>query len=125
MVDVLLDVINMTARSPNGGAPKKPASATKKAVQVSFDRELLRTIDTEAKGRGGRSAFIVQAVLTFLRAKKEAEIDEQIRRAYEGHADELLADSKAMMDSQSWPPEDDLCENIPEQPLKRSARKGR
>ena len=26
MVDVLLDVINMTARSPNGGAPKKGSS---------------------------------------------------------------------------------------------------
>jgi metal-responsive CopG/Arc/MetJ family transcriptional regulator len=75
-----------------------------KAVQISIDADLLHRIDSDAEAkRVGRSAFIRMALSTYLRAKERREVDETIRRAYEGKADELLADVEALMRAQTWP----------------------
>ena len=39
-----------------------------------------------------------------LRARQRREIDQQLRNAYAGHADELLAEISDLMDAQEWPP---------------------
>jgi metal-responsive CopG/Arc/MetJ family transcriptional regulator len=75
-----------------------------KAVQISIDSELLRRIDSDAETkRIGRSAFVRAALSTYLRAKERREVDDSIRRAYEGHSDELLADVEELMRAQAWP----------------------
>ena len=53
----------------------------------------------------GRSAFIRSAIEMYLRARHRREIDEQLRNAYAGHADELLEEISDLMDAQEWPPE--------------------
>lgn len=73
-------------------------------VQISLDEQLLRRIDADPQAREvGRSAFIRAAVLTYLEAKRRRSTDEAIRRAYEGKADELLADVEDLMGAQTWP----------------------
>ena len=39
------------------------------------------------------------------RSRRRREIDEQIRNAYAGKADELLAEISDLMGAQEWPPE--------------------
>jgi metal-responsive CopG/Arc/MetJ family transcriptional regulator len=53
----------------------------------------------------GRSAFIRSAVRRYLRDKEEARIDEALRRAYLGAADEELAEAEPLIASQEWPDE--------------------
>ena len=75
-------------------------------VQISMDAELLRRIDADPEVRQrGRSAFIRSAIEMYLRAGQRREIDEQLRNAYGGHADELLEEVSDLMDAQEWPPE--------------------
>lgn len=75
-------------------------------VQVSMDAELLRRVDADPEVRQrGRSAFIRSAIEMYLRARRRREIDEQLRNAYGGHADEMLAEISDLMDAQAWPPE--------------------
>ena len=71
-----------------------------------MDTELLRRIDADPEVRErGRSFFIRSAIEMYLRARQRQEIDEQLRNAYAGHADELLEEIGEMMDAQAWPPE--------------------
>ena len=54
-----------------------------KAIQVTVDEKLLRSLDsnTEAK-REGRSAVIRRALAQYLARQQSAEFDAQIRRGY-------------------------------------------
>lgn len=82
---------------PRYNMPSKP-------VQISLDQELLRRIDRDPETRrSGRSAFIRNAVSTYLRAKERHQLDEAIRRAYEGKGDEMLSEVEALIGSQAWP----------------------
>jgi len=75
-----------------------------KAVQISLEESLLRAIDTDPEARrAGRSAFIRRAVTAYLEAKQRREVDEAIRRAYHGKADELLDDIRDVIGAQAWP----------------------
>ena len=73
-------------------------------IQISIDVDLLRRIDKDAEARRlGRSAFIRTAVSIYLRAKERRDVDEDIRRAYDGQADDLLEDVQDLMGAQVWP----------------------
>jgi metal-responsive CopG/Arc/MetJ family transcriptional regulator len=75
-----------------------------KPVQISIDDELLRRIDRDPEAkRLGRSAFVRTALRTYLAAKERKSIDEQIRRAYAGQADELLDEVEQLLPGQAWP----------------------
>ena len=75
-----------------------------RAVQISLDESLLRAIDTDPEARReGRSALIRRAVTGYLEAKRRREVDEAIRRAYQGKADELLDDIRDLIGAQAWP----------------------
>src|SRR5580658_6452105 len=88
-------------------APRNPS----RSVQISLKQDLLRQVDAEPEvKKEGRSAFIAQAILLLLRVKREKLIDDQIRAAYEGHAEEILAEAMPLIESQVWPPDDDLVE---------------
>lgn len=81
-----------------------PSNMAAKPVQVSLDEELLRRIDRDPEARKlGRSAFIRNAVSTYLRAKERRQIDEAVRRAYEGHADQMLSEVDVLVEAQAWP----------------------
>ena len=71
-----------------------------------MDAEFLRRIDADPEVRArGRSAFIRSAIEMYLRGRQSREIDEQFRKAYAGHAGEMLAEISDLMDVQAWPPE--------------------
>ena len=73
-------------------------------VQISIDRDLLARIDRDPQTKKeGRSAFIRNAVTLYLEAKRRKEIDAQIRRAYQGHARDLLDEAKQLLEEQAWP----------------------
>ena len=75
-------------------------------VRISMDAELLRRIDADPEARQrGRSFFIRSAIEMYLRARQRREIDERLRNAYAGQADELLAEISDLMDVQEWPSE--------------------
>ena len=75
-------------------------------VQVSIDEDLLERIDADEEAQArGRSAFIREAVRLYLRAKSRRKVDRAIFAAYQGKADELLADVETLLDNQAWPPE--------------------
>ena len=75
-------------------------------VQISMDAELLRRIDADPEVRQrGRSVFVRSAIEMYLRVRQRREIDEQLRNAYAGHADELLNEISDLVDVQEWPPE--------------------
>ena len=64
-----------------------------------MDAELLRRIDADPEVRErGRSVFIRSAIEMYLRARQRREIDEQFRKAYAGHADEMLAEISDLME---------------------------
>lgn len=58
--------------------------------------------DPETK-QDGRSAFIRDAVLLYLEAKRRRDVDQRIRQAFSGGAPELLADVEGMLEGQAWP----------------------
>ncbi len=71
-----------------------------------MDAELLQRIDADPEVRQrGRSVFIRSAIEMYLRARQRREIDEQLRNAYAGHSDDLLAEISDLMDAQEWPQE--------------------
>ncbi|MCY4027418.1 MAG: hypothetical protein OXH75_14050 [Acidobacteria bacterium] len=71
-----------------------------------MDAELLRRIDADPEVRQrGRSVFVRSAIEMYLRARQQREIDEQLRNAYAGHADELIDEISDLVDVQEWPPE--------------------
>lgn len=75
-------------------------------VRVSMDADLLRRIDADPEVRQrGRSFFIRSAIEMYLRTRQRREIDERLRNAYAGQADELLAEISDLMDAQEWPSE--------------------
>jgi len=75
-----------------------------RAVQVSIDEALLKRIERDPEAREhGRSAFIRSAVELYLQAKKRREIDDSIRRAYAGQADDMLDEIAELMEAQTWP----------------------
>jgi metal-responsive CopG/Arc/MetJ family transcriptional regulator len=75
-----------------------------KPVQISLDVELLRRIDRDAETRkNGRSAFIRAAVLAYLEARRRKTIDEQIRTAFRGNADDLTDEIADLIGAQAWP----------------------
>ena len=75
-----------------------------KPVQVSIDTELLRRIDSDPEAREkGRSAFVRAAVRFYLTAKERAEVEEGIRRAYEGQADAMVDEVAELIGAQQWP----------------------
>lgn len=80
------------------------ANMAMQAIQVSMDEDLLKRIDEEPEVQErGRSAFIRSAVQLYLKAKRRHEIDDEIRRAYEGCADEMLDEVAGLVGSQAWP----------------------
>jgi len=75
-----------------------------KPVQVSLDGDLLRRIDRDPEAKKlGRSAFIRNAVSTYLQAKERRDIDAAIRKAYAAKADDLVAEVEELMGVQAWP----------------------
>jgi hypothetical protein len=56
-----------------------------------MDTDLLHRMDRDPEVQDrGRSAFIRSAVELYLATKRRNAIDEQISRAYDGHADAML-----------------------------------
>jgi len=56
-----------------------------RAIQVTFDEQLLERLDTDDEVRkAGRSAILRRLVRDFLDRKREAEIDTRYRRGYTG-----------------------------------------
>ena len=77
-----------------------------KPIQISMDTDLLDQIDRDPEVQEkGRSAFIRSAVKLYLSAKRRRTIDDQIARAYEGHADALQDEIVDLMGDQAWPKE--------------------
>ena len=77
-----------------------------RAVQISLDEDLLRRIDRDPEAKeNGRSAFIRAATELYLRAKERRSVDDAIRSAYRGKADEILAEVEDLLGAQSWPDE--------------------
>jgi hypothetical protein len=103
--------------------PRKSPATSKKPVQISLDPKLLQRVDADEETKAsGRSAFMVNAILLYLREKERRRIDEEIHRAYAGQADELFAEAEPLMAGQVWPPDDDLVEvGEPLAPARRRA----
>ncbi len=75
-----------------------------KQVQVSIDSKLLERIDRDPETRErGRSAFLRSAAELYLAAKKRRRVDVEIRKAYEGSADDMLEEIESLMKAQVWP----------------------
>ena len=76
------------------------------AVQVSLDNELLKRIDADPEAKKkGRSAFIRDALRLYLRARERRKIDHEIRSAYGGKSDAMLAEIEGLLERQTWPDE--------------------
>jgi metal-responsive CopG/Arc/MetJ family transcriptional regulator len=75
-------------------------------VQISLDEDLLARVDEDSEARiHGRSAFMRSAIRRYLREKEEARIDDALRAAYRGHADDALEDVELLIEGQAWPDE--------------------
>ena len=75
-----------------------------KAVQISVDRALLDRIDRDPQTKKqGRSAFIRDAVMLYLEAKRRRDTDARIRTAFAAHDSEILAEVESMLEGQAWP----------------------
>jgi metal-responsive CopG/Arc/MetJ family transcriptional regulator len=73
-------------------------------IQISIDLDLLERIDADAETRErGRSAFLRSAAELYLSAKERHAIDEEIRRAYTGHADAMADEIAELLGEQEWP----------------------
>jgi hypothetical protein len=106
-----LENANMKANTKKPTRPTKSVAVSKRPVQISLDQRLLRRVDADEETKAeGRSAFMVNAILLYLREKERRQIDAEIHGAYGGKADELYAESAPLMTGQLWPPEDDLVE---------------
>jgi hypothetical protein len=77
-----------------------------RSVQISVDAELLAEVDRqEETKKHGRSAFIREALLMLLRAKRSEEVDARYARGYGGKAKSLLEDLGPLRKRQVWPEE--------------------
>jgi len=75
-----------------------------KAVQISLDEKLLRTIDRDPETkRRGRSAVVASALLLYLKNKRRRDVDSAILRAYGGAEDEMAAEIDSLIEAQTWP----------------------
>ena len=75
-----------------------------RAVQVSLGEELLHRIDADPETRrDGRSAFLRAAAEHYLEIKRRQSVDDAIRRAYGGHADQMLREVTDCLGAQAWP----------------------
>lgn len=76
-----------------------------KAIQITFDEELLRELDsTEEVKREGRSAAMRRAVAEYLKRGRQQAISEQYRHAY-GEAGGLGDELSGWEDQGRWPSE--------------------
>ena len=77
-----------------------------RSVQISVDADLLAEVDRqEETKKHGRSAFIREALLMRLRAKRNEEVDAKYARGYRGKAEALLEDLGPLRKRQAWPEE--------------------
>jgi metal-responsive CopG/Arc/MetJ family transcriptional regulator len=75
-----------------------------KPVQISLDGDLLQRIDRDPEAKKlGRSAFIRNAVSTYLQAKERRDVDAAIRKAYGTKADDLVEEVEDLLGAQAWP----------------------
>jgi metal-responsive CopG/Arc/MetJ family transcriptional regulator len=75
-----------------------------KPVQISLDGDLLQRIDRDPEAKKlGRSAFIRNAVSTYLQAKERRDVDAAIRKAYGAKADDLVEEVEDLLGAQAWP----------------------
>ena len=80
------------------------AIMTARSVQISVDAELLAEVDRqEETKKHGRSAFIREALLMLLSAKRNQEVDAKYARGYRGKAKALLKDLGPLRKRQVWP----------------------
>lgn len=76
-----------------------------KAIQITFDEDLLRELDaTEEVKREGRSAAMRRAVAEYLERRRQQAITEQYRRAY-GDGGGLGDELSGWEDQGRWPSE--------------------
>jgi metal-responsive CopG/Arc/MetJ family transcriptional regulator len=74
-----------------------------KQVQLLFDEELLNRLDDDAEVRErGRSAVLRRLAADYLRARREAALDDQYRHGYGGR-DGLGVEFEGWEDEGSWP----------------------
>ena len=74
-----------------------------KAIQVSFDEELLRQLDsTEEARRDGRSAVLRRATAEYLQRRARTEIAARYRKAY-GEGEGLGDEFESWEDQGRWP----------------------
>ena len=74
-----------------------------KAIQVSFDEELLERLDsTEEARRDGRSAVLRRATAEYLQRRAHEEIAARYREAY-GKAEGLGDEFEGSEDQGRWP----------------------
>ena len=77
-----------------------------RSVQISVDADLLAEVDRQPETKQhGRSAFIREALLMRLRAKRNEEVDASYARGYGGKAKALLDDLGPLRKRQVWPKE--------------------
>lgn len=77
-----------------------------RSVQISLDANLLAEVDRQPETKQhGRSAFIREALLMRLRAKRAEEVDAAYVRGYRGKAKTLLRELGPLRKRQVWPDE--------------------
>ena len=76
-----------------------------RAVQISFDVDLLHRIDRYPEARRlGRSAFVRHAVEAYLRAQERHRVDAALRRAFGGRsAAGWEREIQPLVEAQAWP----------------------
>ena len=74
-----------------------------KAIQISFDENLLKRLDADAEvRRDGRSAVLRRAALAYLRRKRTAQIADAYRRGY-GESGGLGSEFEGWETEGEWP----------------------
>ena len=77
-----------------------------RSVQISVEASLLAEVDRQPETvEHGRSAFIREALLMRLRAKRSEEVDAAYVRGYRGKAKALLEELGPLRKRQVWPDE--------------------
>ena len=74
-----------------------------KAIQVSFDEELLRRLDADQEvRRDGRSAVLRRAAADYLRRKRRSQIAQAYQRGY-GEPGDPASEFEGWEDEGVWP----------------------
>jgi metal-responsive CopG/Arc/MetJ family transcriptional regulator len=77
-----------------------------KNVQISIDEELLREVDRQPEAkRNGRSAYIRNALRSYMNRQRELAIDAAYEAAYRRSSNEVYEEFKNLLGSQAWPEE--------------------